>query len=67
MIELTTLIGRLIFVNPELIRSLETTPDTIICFTDGTRVPVRETPEQIKAKIIQYKKLIFSASPGKDL
>ena len=67
MIELTTLIGRLIFVNPELIRSLETTPDTILCFTDGTRVPVRETPEQIKAKIIQYKKLIFSPSPGKDL
>jgi len=67
MIELTSLIGKTIFVNPELIRTLESTPDTIICFTDGTRVPVRETPEQIKAKFIQFKRQIFSSSPGKDL
>lgn len=59
MIELTTLIGKKIFVNPELIRSLETTPDTILCFTDGTRVPVRETPEEIKDKFIQFKQQIF--------
>ena len=64
MIELTTLVGKTIYVNPELIRTLETTPDTILCFVDGTRVPVRETPEQIQAKIIQYKKQIFL---GKEL
>lgn len=59
MIELTTLIGKKIFVNPELIRSLEAAPDTILCLTDGTRVPVRETPNEIQEKFIQYKKLIF--------
>ncbi len=61
MIELTTLVGKTIFVNPELIRSLEVTPDTIVCFIDGTRVPVKETPEQITAKVVQFKKQIFSS------
>lgn len=64
MIEVTTLTGKIIFVNPELIRSLESTPDTILCFTDGTRVPIRETPAQIQAKFIQYKKQILL---GRDL
>ena len=60
MIELTTLVGKSIFVNPELIRTCEKTPDTIICFTDGTRMPVRDTPEEITAKMIHFKKQIFS-------
>lgn len=60
MIEVTTLAGKPLFVNPELIRSLESVPDTILCFIDGTRVPVRETPEQIRAKVIQFKKEILA-------
>jgi flagellar protein FlbD len=62
MIELTSLIGRSIYVNPDLIRSIESTPDTILCFLDGTRVPVRESPEEIQAKFISYKKSIFQIS-----
>lgn len=60
MIEVTTLAGKPLFVNPELIRSMESAPDTILCFIDGTRVPVRETPKQIIAKVIQFKKEILA-------
>lgn len=59
MIELTSLVGKTVYVNPDLIRSIESAPDTILCFLDGTRVPVRETPEEIKDKFVQFKKLIF--------
>jgi flagellar protein FlbD len=59
MIELTSLVGKTVFINPDSIRSIESTPDTILCFLDGTRVPVRETPDQIKEKFIEFKKLIF--------
>ncbi|MGZ5278365.1 MAG: flagellar FlbD family protein [Pseudobdellovibrionaceae bacterium] len=62
MIELTSLIGKTVFVNSDLIRSIESTPDTILCFLDGTRVPVRETPQQIQEKVIQFKQLIFQGS-----
>lgn len=60
MIELTTLVGKTIYVNPELIRTLEVAPDTILCFVDGTRVPVRETPEQIKNKVLKFKREILA-------
>lgn len=60
MIELTTLGGKKIWVNQELIRTVETAPDTILCLTDGTRMPVRETPEQIRTKVIDFKKEIQS-------
>ena len=59
MIELTSLVGKTLFVNPDLIRTIESAPDTILCFLDGTRVPVRETPEQIKDKFIQFKKSVL--------
>jgi flagellar protein FlbD len=60
MIELTTLGGKRIWVNQELIRTVESAPDTILCMTDGTRMPVRETPEEIRTKIIQFKKEVLS-------
>ncbi len=62
MIELTSLVGKTVFVNPDLIRSIESTPDTILCFLDGTRVPVKESPQQIQEKFILFKKLIFQVS-----
>ncbi len=62
MIEVTSLIGKAVFVNPDLIRSIESAPDTILCFVDGTRVPVRETPKQIQEKVIQFKQLVFQVS-----
>jgi uncharacterized protein YlzI (FlbEa/FlbD family) len=55
MIELTTLAGNTISVNPDQIRWLESSPDTIICFADGTRLPIRETMAEIREKTIQYK------------
>jgi flagellar protein FlbD len=66
MIELTSLIGKTVFVNPDLIRSIESAPDTILCFVDGTRIPVRETPKQIQDKVIQFKQLVFQVG-GKGL
>ncbi len=59
MIEVTSLVGKPIYVNPDLIRSMEAVPDTILCFVDGTRVPVRETPDQVRNKVIQFKKEIM--------
>lgn len=46
-------------INAEQIRWLETSPDTIVCFVDGTRLPVKETAEQVREKFLNYKKQIF--------
>ena len=56
MIELTSLVGKPLYVNHELIRTIEIAPDTILCFIDGMRLPVRETPEQVREKVLNFKR-----------
>jgi flagellar protein FlbD len=58
MIELTTLAGKPLWINPDLIRYIESTPDTILAFIDDRRMVVRESPSEIQAKIVQFRKQI---------
>jgi uncharacterized protein YlzI (FlbEa/FlbD family) len=55
MIELLGLSGKPIYVNFELIRTMEEGPETILCFIDGTRMPVRNKTQEILEKMIQFK------------
>ncbi len=43
MIKVTRLNGKQLYINAELIRTLEGTPDTVISLTDGTRsLPLKD-------------------------
>ena len=44
MIELNRLNGSPLLVNPDLIRVIESMPDTLLTFTDGEKVMVRNQP-----------------------
>lgn len=57
MIELSRLNGLEVVVNPDLIRFIEKTPDTILTFVDGEKLLVREQPEEIVEKIVRYRKI----------
>lgn len=56
MIELSKINGKPLVVNPDLIRYIESTPDTVLTFTDGERLIVREPPDEIIKKIIVFRK-----------
>lgn len=56
MISITRLGGQEMWVNADLIELVETTPDTIITLTTGKKVLVRETPEQICARVLRYRR-----------
>lgn len=60
MIELTKLNGNKILINSELIESVEETPDTVISFTTGKKIIVKESRQDIKNLVISYKKDIFA-------
>ena len=47
--------GKVIFVNHELIRTMESGPETILCFVDGMRLPVCNTAQEILDRIVKYK------------
>lgn len=45
-------------INAELIEFLEATPDTVITLTDGKKIVIVESVEEIIEKIITYRRMI---------
>ncbi|NQS98109.1 MAG: flagellar FlbD family protein [candidate division Zixibacteria bacterium] len=64
MISLTKINGQAIMVNSDLIESLTQSPDTIIHFTNGKHLMVQETPEEIKEKVIEFRREIINWPEG---
>ena len=60
MIELTKMGGRKVLVHPELIELVEETPDTVILFTTGRKIIVKESRQEIKNLVKSYRKDIFA-------
>lgn len=60
MIDVTRLNDKTLTVNCDLIEFIEETPDTVITFTNGTKIVVKESAEEIKNRIVKYKKKIYN-------
>lgn len=60
MIELTKLNGNKVLVNPDLMELVEETPDTVITFTTGRKIIVKESRQEIKNLVKSYRKDIFA-------
>lgn len=56
MVQLTKLNGSPVFVNPDLIRWIEPSPDTLLAFADGERLMVRESPEFVRARFLEFRR-----------
>ena len=56
MIEVTKLNGKKLIVNAEMIETIEETPDTVISFTNGKKIIVKESRQEVKNLVILYKK-----------
>jgi len=57
MIKLTRLGGDLFVLNADLIRYIESSPDTFITLEGGDRIVVRETMDQVIDRTIEYQQL----------
>ena len=60
MIRITRLDGREVVVNANLIRFVESTPDTIISLTTGDKVVVQESVDEIIRRVIAYGRALRS-------
>jgi flagellar protein FlbD len=47
-------------LNPDMIVTVESTPDTVIALATGARVVVAETPEQVAAALHAYRASVLS-------
>ena len=60
MIEVTKINGTKVLVNPDLIELVEETPDTVIAFTTGMKLIVKEGRQEVKNLVKSYRKEIFA-------
>ena len=58
MIEVERLNGSKYFLNPHMIESMESLPDLTITMLSGKKVIVKNSPEDIMEKIVEYRKRI---------
>jgi uncharacterized protein YlzI (FlbEa/FlbD family) len=47
-------------LNPDMIVTVESTPDTVIALATGAKVVVAETPEEVAAAVSAYRATIMS-------
>jgi len=62
MIKLTGLDGKDIYVNAEMIETVQETPDTIVTLNTGKKLIVLNDAEDIVQKVVEYKHKIFGIS-----
>jgi flagellar protein FlbD len=58
VIRVTRLDGHEFYLNPELLEWFEATPDTVISLTTGCKLVVRESPEVLVERVLEYRRLI---------
>ncbi|WP_459836700.1 flagellar FlbD family protein [Halanaerobaculum tunisiense] len=58
MIKLSRLNDSELVVNAELIKTVEATPDTVITLTTDQKLIVKETVDEVIAKVVAYKRRI---------
>jgi flagellar protein FlbD len=63
MIQLTRLDGEAFILNAELIRYVETRPDTFITLTNNERLVVREPMSEVVRRTIDYQRSKFLFPP----
>ena len=66
MIQVTRLNGTKLFVNAEMIRLVEGTPDSVISLIDNSKIIVKETPQEVIARIIAYQQTVRQPLSNKD-
>jgi flagellar protein FlbD len=59
VIVITRTNGTKLYINPELIQTVEATPDTVVTFLDNKKMIVRDTPQEIVERFIEYRRRVM--------
>lgn len=59
MIRLTRLNNQSLTVNSDLIKFVEQSPDTLITLVTGEKIVVRESAEEILARLIEFRRSVL--------
>lgn len=59
MIQLTRLNSQPLVLNSDLIKLIETAPDTVITLVNGEKIVVKETSEAILDRIVEFRRRVL--------
>ena len=59
MIKVTRLNSKEYYINFDLIETIEQTPDTVITLTNGKKLIVEESMDEVVRLVIEYRRSIF--------
>lgn len=62
MILVHRLRGEPFYVNPDVIESIESNPDTVLTLVDGRRILLEDAPEQVVARFTDYRVSLLVAA-----
>jgi flagellar protein FlbD len=62
MIELTRLNGQKLFVNCDLLKYAEASPDTVLTLLSGDKIVVRESCEDVVAQAVSFRARVLGAA-----
>lgn len=62
MILVHRLRGEPFYVNPDVIESVESTPDTVLTLVDGRRILIDDAPEQVVERFTTYRVSLLAAA-----
>ena len=63
MIYVTRLNHTPVVLNCDLIEHIETTPDTVISLTNGQKMMVLESADEVVDRVVRYRRSILSPEP----
>lgn len=66
MIHVSRLDDSDLIVNSDMIEFVESTPDTIVTLTDGKKLIVKETPEEIVERIVSFRRRVMQPLTEED-
>ena len=64
VIQLTRLNNTSLAVNSDLVKFVETAPDTVITLITGEKVLVRESTEEVIRRIIDFRRAVLAGLPS---
>lgn len=59
MILVNTMQGETMYINPDMIETIRSTPDTVLFLNTNKRILVKEAPEELVDRIVTYRQRIY--------
>ncbi len=64
MIPLHRLTGAEFLLNPDLIQTVESTPDTLVTLNNGVKLLVQETPQKLSDEVRAWRRSMLQSGEG---